>query len=281
MHIVVRGCTVLVDLPIIEGRIIEQLDDLIGKVAAVKREARQGRLMRDGIQIVLAGLPNAGKSSLLNALAGQESAIVTQIPGTTRDLLHERIQIDGMPVHVIDTAGLRDSDDPIEQEGVRRTRAAMAAADRLLWVYDGTTLAPTAEQLAAQAPPGLPLTLIRNKADLIPAPPTVHDTVLGPEVTLCARSGEGLALLHAHLKACMGYDSAAEGDYLARRRHLEAIDLAVRHLEQGKLILLETAAAELLAEELRLAQEALSRITGAFCADDLLGEIFASFCIGK
>jgi len=258
------------------NRLERALDDLLA-------DSRQGQLLHDGMTVVLAGRPNAGKSSLLNLLAESESAIVSAIPGTTRDLLRERIQIDGLPLHVIDTAGLRTAGDEIESEGVRRARQAMERADRILLVIDDEQTEKGAlRHLLAELPDASRLTVVRNKIDLtgriagyVEKGDSGH-----PEVALSARNGSGLDSLRAHLKACMGYQAAGEGVFSARRRHLEAIErartsLAAAHAE------LRHRRGELAAEQLRLAQQALSEITGAFTSDDLLGRIFASFCIGK
>jgi len=264
-----------------DGKVATDLDAVTAKLEAVRASARTGRLLRDGMTLVIAGLPNAGKSSLLNVLAGAETAIVTDIPGTTRDLLRERIQIDGMPLHLIDTAGLRDSGDAVEQIGVQRARAEMARADRVLWVYDGHADPRHAGLAAAQLPEGVPVTLVRNKADLSGEPCGEHHTAAGVEIALSARDGSGVDALRGHLKQVMGYGGGGEGEFIARRRHLDAIDRARRQLQRGHQALHAGAAGELLAEDLRQAQLALSEITGEFSADDLLGEIFASFCIGK
>ncbi|HIE54569.1 MAG TPA: GTP-binding protein, partial [Chromatiaceae bacterium] len=250
-------------------------------VEQVCASARTGRLLRDGMSLVIAGLPNAGKSSLLNALAGAEAAIVTEVPGTTRDLLRERILLQGVPVHLVDTAGLRDTTDRVEQEGVRRARDELQRADRVLWVYDAASDPDHARFDAAQLPAGVPVTLVRNKVDLIGEEPRVGERNGLPEVSLSAREEKGVELLRRHLLDQMGFQGTENCEFLARRRHLDAIDRALACLQQGRARLLESRAGELLAEELRLAQNALSEITGEFSADDLLGEIFSSFCIGK
>jgi len=264
-----------------DGQVLARLQAVMKAVQEVRASARTGRLLRDGMNLVIAGLPNAGKSSLLNALAGAESAIVTEIPGTTRDLLRERISLDGVPVHLVDTAGLRETEDRVEREGVRRAREALVQADRVLWVYDAAADPENRGFATARLPEGVPVTLVRNKVDLAGEPPGVDERDGLPEVRLSARSGEGLDLLRRHLLDGMGFQGGEHSEFLARRRHLDAIDRALAHLEQGRCVLEETGAGELLAEELRLAQQALSEITGEFSADDLLGEIFSSFCIGK
>ncbi|MCB1773681.1 MAG: tRNA uridine-5-carboxymethylaminomethyl(34) synthesis GTPase MnmE [Gammaproteobacteria bacterium] len=264
-----------------DSQVTDQLAGIIGDVAQLLGQANTGRLLRDGMTLVIAGLPNAGKSSLLNALTGQDSAIVTEIPGTTRDLLRETIEIDGLPVHLVDTAGLRDSADPVEREGVRRAQAQIANADHALWVFDGQQ-DPLASGLAsAGLPDDLPLTRVRNKCDLTGTPVGLHEIEQGTEICLSARNGDGVVLLREYLKGLVAYDGGASGEFSARRRHLDAIERAQLALHDGSHALHAARAGELLAEDLRRAQQALSEITGEFTADDLLGEIFSSFCIGK
>ena len=232
--------------------------------------------------MVLAGMPNVGKSSLLNALAGRDTAIVTDIPGTTRDVLREQLSIDGLPLHIIDTAGLRESDDPVEQEGVRRARAEIERADHaLLLVDDVVGLDADAQSIMQSLPEKLSLTLVRNKADLSGNPVEQRSTNGYEEIVLSAKSGDGLDLLREHLKAIMGYQASESGSFLARRRHLDALRRADDALQRGHQQLTEIQAGELLAEELRQAQQSLGEITGEFDSDALLGEIFSSFCIGK
>jgi len=261
----------------------ERLATVRGHFDGVAAAAGQGRLLRDGLTVVLAGRPNSGKSSLLNRLAGYEAAIVTAVPGTTRDVLRERIDIDGLPLHVLDTAGLRDSEDLVEREGVRRAAAEMSRADRVLFVID-TASDPQGrafDEERPRLPADVPVTLVFNKIDLNGGLP-LGDTVAGPQrVHVSALTGAGLDLLRSHLKGCVSYQSPGNGSISARRRHLEAlararecVETAVRELEQRR-------AGELVAEELRHAQRALEEITGSFTADDLLGRIFGSFCIGK
>ncbi|MAT66510.1 MAG: tRNA uridine-5-carboxymethylaminomethyl(34) synthesis GTPase MnmE [Gammaproteobacteria bacterium] len=254
-------------------RLTEQFDEL-------QAGARQGRLLREGMRLVIAGRPNAGKSSLLNALAGRESAIVTPIAGTTRDVLREHIQIDGMPLHVIDTAGLRESEDEVEREGVRRAWHEIEQADRLLLVIDSRAGFTEEDQaILDRLPHALAHTLVWNKVDLTDDAPGLDAE--RNEVRLSAATGAGLEPLREHLKACMGYVNAEAGGFIARRRHLDALTRARQHLEQGREALQVHRAGELMAEELRLAQTALGEITGEFSSDDLLGRIFTSFCIGK
>ncbi|WP_454256675.1 tRNA uridine-5-carboxymethylaminomethyl(34) synthesis GTPase MnmE [Pseudomonas sp. Marseille-Q8238] len=270
-----------------DGHVLNLLDGVRGDLSTVLREAGQGALLRDGMTVVIAGRPNAGKSSLLNALAGREAAIVTEIAGTTRDVLREHIHIDGMPLHVVDTAGLRDTDDQVERIGVERALKAIGEADRILLVVDSTA-AESADPFALwpefldSRPAPERVTLIRNKADLSGEPVQLETCADGHvTLSLSVKSAEGLDLLREHLKACMGYEQTAESGFSARRRHLEALRQASGHLEHGRAQLTLAGAGELLAEDLRQAQQALGEITGAFSSDDLLGRIFSSFCIGK
>jgi tRNA modification GTPase len=249
----------------------------------VFESARQGRLLHEGMTIVIAGRPNAGKSSLLNRLAGYDAAIVTPLPGTTRDVVRVPLAVDGMPLHVLDTAGLRRGGDPVEEEGVRRARSEIERADRVLFVID------VAEDPAANAyreerallPEDVPVTLVLNKCDLAVGLP-LPDTVTGPpRLYVSALTGAGLDELRAHLKGCMGFQTVEGGAISARLRHLESLARAREHTEEAARQLTERRAGELVAEELRAAQQALNEITGEFTSDDLLGRIFSSFCIGK
>ncbi len=261
--------------------IAERLDRVSDQFAELEAAARQGCLLREGMSVVIAGRPNAGKSSLLNRLAGYDAAIVTEMPGTTRDVLRERIDIDGMPLHIMDTAGLRESGNAIEKEGVRRARAELAKTDHVLLVVDASRPdAGETKALLAELPAGLPVTLIRNKSDLSGEPAGRRDGDM-VTISLSAKTGEGMPLLREQLKRSMGFESPDSGAFSARRRHLLALDVARQHLVEGQRQLLESRAGELMAEELRLAQAALAEITGAFSSDDLLGRIFGSFCIGK
>ncbi|MCU7921313.1 MAG: tRNA uridine-5-carboxymethylaminomethyl(34) synthesis GTPase MnmE [Candidatus Thiodiazotropha sp. (ex Dulcina madagascariensis)] len=264
-----------------DGKVSERLHSILDDVLRTEKSAHTGRLLRDGLTLVIAGRPNAGKSSLLNALAGVEAAIVTEIPGTTRDLLRERISIDGLPLHIIDTAGLHESRDPVEEEGIRRARRQIEQADRVLWVFDDQTDPRHLAIDRTQLPARVPVTLVRNKIDIANRPPAVREDESGIEIALSAKQGQGIDLLREHLKVCAGYVDQGEGEFIARRRHLDALERALRHLRQGVLSLQRDQAGELLAEDLRLAQQALSEITGEFSADDLLGRIFSAFCIGK
>ena len=269
-----------------DGKVAGDLYAVIERLAQVQQEARQGALLREGMKVVIAGRPNAGKSSLLNALAGRESAIVTEIAGTTRDVLREHIHIDGMPLHIIDTAGLRHTEDAVEKIGIERAWAEIAQADRVLFLVDGTTTQATDPrqiwpEFVERLPAHIGMTLVRNKADLTGEPLATSEEQGHPVYRISAKTGLGLDALRQHLKACMGYQGSVEGGFMARRRHLEAINHADEHLQLAKEQLEVYAAGELVAEELRLAQEFLSEITGQFTSDDLLGRIFSSFCIGK
>lgn len=266
-----------------DAQLGERLATVRGHFDGVVAAARQGRLLRDGINVVLAGRPNSGKSSLLNRLAGYDAAIVTPIPGTTRDVLRERIDIDGLPLHVLDTAGLRDAQDAVEREGVRRATAEMARADRVLFVIDSSD-DPDGRAFAeerARLPVDVPVTLLFNKIDLGDGLP-VADSISGPpRINVSAVTGAGLDLLRAHLKDSVSFQTAGNGTISARRRHMEALARAREGVERAARELSQRRAGELVAEELRAAQRALEEITGVFTADDLLGRIFGSFCIGK
>lgn len=269
-----------------DGKMEAQLNTVIGDLDSVRAEARQGSLLREGMKVVIAGRPNAGKSSLLNALAGREAAIVTDIAGTTRDVLREHIHIDGMPLHVIDTAGLREASDEVERIGIERAWHEIEQADRVLFMVDGTTTDATEAaaiwpDFVSRLPAELPITVVRNKADMTGETLGLTEVNGHSLIRLSARTGAGIDALRNHLKHTMGFAGNLEGGFLARRRHLQALELAATHLLQGKEQLLGAWAGELLAEELRLAQQALSEITGEFTSDDLLGRIFSSFCIGK
>jgi tRNA modification GTPase len=254
-----------------EGAVGEKLRRLIEDLDALVGTARQGVLLTEGIRLVLAGAPNVGKSSLLNRLAGYERAIVTSLPGTTRDTLSEQISLDGIPVRVTDTAGLRVAADPIELEGIRRTRIEVEAADRILWVCDATD--PDTCTVPADLPTDR-LTMIVNKIDLRRSP------VASGALAVSALTGEGIDGLKAHLKEVVGFRNE-EGLFSARRRHLDALAKARTHLVHGIEALDELGAGELVAEDLRLAHDALGEIVGRVSADALLGVIFGRFCIGK
>ena len=255
----------------------DRLAEINAQFAAIAETVRQGRALRDGLHVVIAGRPNAGKSSLLNALAGFDAAIVTAIPGTTRDLLRERIHVDGLPIHVVDTAGLRDTDDVIEIEGVRRARMEMSRADLVLYVVDATLGFAAGEQ--ATLPGGTTTLVVWNKVDLPDARPVpvLEDR---PAIAVSALTGDGMEMLREQLKSAAGYQSES-GAWSARRRHLDALARAQSLFEVAQGRLGERAAFELVAEELRQAHLALGEITGEVSSDALLGAVFATFCIGK
>ena len=250
-----------------------RLDECAGAFALLQQEVTQGRVLRDGFQVVIVGRPNVGKSSLLNLLSGQDAAIVTEVAGTTRDILREQIDIDGLAVELVDTAGLREDPDRVEEEGIRRARSALQSADAVLWIQDATD----AEHgdINESLPEGVPVTVVRNKIDLCNGP-------MDPEaVNLSAKTGEGLEALRQRIRDLAGYENLGEGAFTARKRHLHALERAAMHFSTGRTVLEETRAGELLAEELRLSLQALGEITGAVSSDDLLGRIFSEFCIGK
>ncbi|WP_455212066.1 tRNA uridine-5-carboxymethylaminomethyl(34) synthesis GTPase MnmE [Kaarinaea lacus] len=265
-----------------DEQISTQLNQVLLAVQATLESATQGCLMREGMTVVIAGKPNAGKSTLLNQLTGKESAIVTEIPGTTRDVLREQIHIDGLPIHIIDTAGLRESGDQVEQEGIRRAWKEIEQADRILYLIDHQQRQTQEDQQflkrLSYAGPGL--TIVHNKIDITDEMPKRVDSAAQCEIYLSAKQGLGMELLREHLKACVGFQQAGEGAFMARRRHVQALQLALSHIESGQRQL-SSGAGELLAEDLRQAQQHLSEITGEFTSDDLLGRIFSSFCIGK
>ncbi|WP_458525157.1 tRNA uridine-5-carboxymethylaminomethyl(34) synthesis GTPase MnmE [Onishia taeanensis] len=269
-----------------DGKVAAMLIAVKEELATVRASAGQGALMREGMSVVIAGRPNAGKSSLLNALTEQDTAIVTDIEGTTRDVLREHIHLDGMPLHVIDTAGLRDTPDAVEQIGVARAWAEIEKADRVLLMVDAGASEATdpmaiwPEFVARLADPSR-LTLVRNKVDTSQEAPGLDLSTPTPVLRLSAKTGEGVDNLKEHLKTVMGFSATTEGRFSARRRHLDALDRATAALENGEAQLAGYGAGELLAEDLRDAQQSLGEITGEFSADDLLGEIFGSFCIGK
>ncbi len=264
-----------------DGQVQKQLNAVNRQLENIRRQARQGQLLRDGMTLVIAGRPNAGKSSLLNALAGRDAAIVTEVAGTTRDVLREHIQVDGMPLHVIDTAGLRDSEDPVEQEGIRRAWHQIEQADRVLLVIDDQQgFGDEDRQILERLPEHLPHTKIFSKTDLTGRSNVTGTDSAPQDIALSTRTGEGLEVLRDHLKQLMGYQGSSAGEFSARRRHVDALQRAAQHLERATACL-DNGAGELLAEELRLAQQPLSAITGEFSSDDLLSEIFSGFCIGK
>lgn len=264
-----------------DEKISTTLSVIQNDLQAIRMKAKQGSFLRDGITAVIIGKPNVGKSSLLNALSAKESAIVTAIPGTTRDVLREYISLDGMPMHIADTAGLRESEDVIEQEGIRRAYQEIAKADVVLYVLDASL--PSTDDLIAVTKEFAPhhVIFIRNKIDLLNENPSLELKKNFAIVSLSARFGTGLSLLKDHIKSYVGFNNNTEDTYLARRRHLDALERADSHVNDCAKQLAASASLELAAEDLRLAQRALSEIVGEFTADDLLGRIFGSFCIGK
>jgi tRNA modification GTPase len=267
--------------------IATRLERVSARFDAIETAAAQGALLREGITVVIAGKPNAGKSSLLNRLTGDEVAIVTPAPGTTRDVLRQHVSLDGLPVNLIDTAGLRRAQDEAEEEGIRRAHAEMQRADRILYVVDASAPDAAAESEAnadsapaAGLPSGVPLTLVMNKIDLT-GQPARASAGTPPRIFLSARTGSGMDLLRAHLKSSAGYREADAGALGARRRHLDALERARRLAQSAASGLARRQPFELFAEDLRLAQRALGEITGEVTSEELLGAIFGSFCIGK
>ena len=269
-----------------DGKVAGDLAAIINDLSQVQKQATQGSILREGMKVVIAGRPNAGKSSLLNALAGREAAIVTDIAGTTRDVLREHIHIDGMPLHIIDTAGLREATDKVEQIGIERAWQEILQADRVLFMVDSTTTAATSPaeiwpEFIERLPASLGVTVIRNKTDLTGETIGADLSSATPVFRLSAKDSQGIDALRDHLKACMGFEGNMEGSFIARRRHLDALERALEHLNIGEIQLHNHMAGEILAEELRLTQQHLNEITGEFSSDDLLGRIFSRFCIGK
>lgn len=269
-----------------DGKVQNDLSTIMASLEQVLSEAQQGSIMREGMSVVIGGRPNAGKSSLLNILSGREIAIVTDIAGTTRDVLREHIHIDGMPLYIIDTAGLRDSDNSVEQIGVERAFQEISQADRVLLMVDASTTDNSYPheiwpEFVDKLPKGKNITIIRNKIDLTGESDgvTVHNGMT--VIHLCTLTGQGIDTLKSHLKECMGYTGTLEDGFSARRRHIEALEQAWEYLIKGESQLNIYGAGELLADDLRHTQKVLGEITGAFSSDDLLGRIFSSFCIGK
>ena len=264
-----------------DGNVSGMLTNLLKDLDSIRSNACQGALLREGISVVIAGRPNAGKSTLINCLAGRDVAIVTDMAGTTRDVMREAILLDDIPLLLIDTAGLRDSEDVVEKEGIRRAWQEVSRADCLLMVIDassntGDELTQLSEAIQAQLPPNVPIIRVFNKVDQLSQSAARENNA----IYLSAKSGEGLSLLKEKIKEVIGYQ-ATEGQFLARRRHIQALDAARALLLAGDNQLAIHRAGELLAEDLRLAHQSLCEITGEFSSDDLLGKIFSSFCIGK
>ncbi len=265
-----------------DSAITDQLRDIVTTLKNILAQAQQGCLLREGMNVVIAGQPNAGKSSLLNRLAQRELAIVTDIAGTTRDTLRHEITLDGLPIHIIDTAGLRESTDTVEQIGIQRAWNEIQQADRiLLLVNDASGITAEDQTIIERLPHTIAVTVVRNKIDLSGNSAGISNGPLGNEIALSAKTGAGLELLTQYLKECVGYQSAGEGSFMARRRHVDALQRGLELVLHGQQQLQLHQAGELLAEDLRQAQEVLNEITGAFSSDDLLGRIFSSFCIGK
>lgn len=271
--------------------VLLRLDAIKNQLKDIKLKAKQGKLLRDGIHLVIVGKPNAGKSSLLNALAGSDAAIVTDVAGTTRDVLREAINLDGMPLHLIDTAGLRDSDDPVEKIGIERAWQEIEKSDLILLLVDDSDTSGLShnqnilDEIKGRLKTSLPLITVHNKIDLSKKPAGVFITdeseLNNKEIYISAKQKLGIEALKEELKHRMGYQQENEGIFIARRRHLQALDEAQAHVDHAEIQLKKFNAGELMAEELRLAQDELGKITGKFTSDDLLGEIFSSFCIGK
>ena len=262
-----------------DGVVENRITRLLHSLKNILKTAQQGRLLRDGMTVVLVGKPNAGKSSLLNALAGHEAAIVTEIAGTTRDVLREHIQLDGMPLHIIDTAGLRDSDNLIEKEGMRRAHEEILKADKIVLLIDARELG--AEEILNSLPKDIDIIKVYNKIDLLGIEPKLIAAENGYQCYLSIKTGQGMDLLKQHLKESVGFNDNTNDVFIARRRHIVAITTSLQFVESALEQLQHNQAGELVAEDLRQAQMSLAEITGTVSSDDLLGKIFSSFCIGK
>jgi len=267
-----------------QSHVVHDTKMLLDLLESLLKNAARGALIREGISVVIAGAPNVGKSSLLNYLAGRESAIVTDIPGTTRDVLHEKIILDGLPLHIFDTAGLRDTHDIVEQEGIRRAKIAIERADLVLYMTDvssNQTINTTLANFFSNISKTIPSIIIINKIDLQHTPSTIELIDSHRCIHISVKERWGLEVLIDKIKELVGYSPSTEGDFIARRRHVDALYQAKKYVDEGLQQLEHHHAPELFAEDLRLAQETLNSITGVFTSDDLLGEIFSHFCIGK
>lgn len=257
--------------------LMQRMQKVRAALQSTREKAQQGNILREGLHLVIVGQPNAGKSSLLNRLAGYDAAIVTDIPGTTRDVLRENIQIEGLPVHIVDTAGLRESEDPVEKEGIRRAWAEIEKADAVLVIVDGLKGQTVADdKILKQLPERLPVLRVVNKRDLMSPDMISQDE----SFYISAKTGEGIKELTGQLILIVGYQSDNQTGFMARRRHIDALNRAYHYVELAAEQL-KVKAGELVAEELSQAQEALGTITGRVTSDELLGKIFSSFCIGK
>ncbi len=261
-----------------DQQLLQRIDRTAEAFTELESRASAGRVLRDGLQVVIVGQPNAGKSSLLNLLSGQDAAIVTEVAGTTRDILRERIDIDGLLVELIDTAGLREDPDRIEAEGIRRAREAMQTADAVLWLQDSALPADAKALPPESVPEGIPVLVVKNKIDETGAAPGLS---ANGDISISARTGAGVKMLRSEIRRIAGLGDVGEGSFTARQRHLDALARARAHFDEGVAVLQAAKAGELLAEELRLSHDALAEVTGRYSSDDLLGRIFSEFCIGK